>query len=66
MLHEVQGEEDRGGSHEHLIQSHWQERDWEQLLGRFGDILLIKDVSATEGYKREKNTYVTLDAHSTS
>jgi hypothetical protein len=47
-LREVQGEEARGGSREHLIRFRWQECDWE-LLGRFGDILLIKDVSATDG-----------------
>jgi hypothetical protein len=54
------------GSLEHLIRFRWQECDWVQLLGRFGDILLIKYVSATDGYKRGRNTYVTLDAHSTS
>ena len=37
------------GSLEYLTQCRWQERDWVQLLGRFRDILLIKDVSAMKG-----------------
>jgi hypothetical protein len=54
------------GSLEHLILFHLHEWDWEQLLGRFGEILLIKYVSAINGYKRGGNTYIALDAHFTS
>ena len=53
-LHGVQGGK---GDLRHLTQRRWQERDWVQLLSRFGDILLIKDVSATEGCEREKHIH---------
>jgi len=60
------GEREGGGSHEHLAHFQWQEWDWVQLLGRFGDILSVKDVSVIKDYERARNTYITLDAHSTS
>jgi len=59
-------EEREGGSRGHLAHLQWQEWDWVQLLGRFGDILPVKDVSAIKDYGRARNTYITLDAHSTS
>jgi len=43
----------------------WQKWDWVQLSGCFVDILL-PDISAVEGREWEGNTYVALDAHSTS
>ena len=55
-----------GGSREHLTQLRRQEWHRVQLLGRFGDVLSEEYVSAIEDCERERKTYITLDAHSTS
>ena len=53
---EERGERE-GGSRGHLAHLQWQEWDWVQLLGRFGDILPVKYVSAIKDYdEREIHT----------